>query len=219
MKYSQLAENREINDSIYRYFEYIRDEDIRKFVKKFGEQPHNENQVLHTFRELILGAFLASNGFKVQYDREIDGKTPDWSIFSDAAELQGIVELTNFHPDKTTENTIMQELKTGNIYCDWQPNNNDRLYQRIQEKADHYENLIRTHNVPYTVAVFGEFTAAVELDELNECLFKDHGGGLFRQCPALSGVLFFQESAGQYIFKYIKNSQPENAINLPSGVF
>ncbi len=113
MKYGQLAENKKIDTAIYQCFEFICEEDERKFVKKFRQQPHDQSQVLHSFRELILGAFLASNGFEVKHDYAIDNKTPDWSIFDN--------------------------------------------------------------------------------------------GDLFKQCPTLGGVLYFEESAGRDIFKYIRN--------------
>lgn len=218
MKYGQLAGNQSINATIYRCFEHICEEDARTFVKKFREQPHDKEQVMHTFRELILGAFLASNGFRVRYDQKVDGKTPDWIVSDDTSSIQGIVELINFHIDRVTENVLKREMEVGRIWCDWVQPNNDRLYQRIWGKADIYEKLAKKHNVPYVVAVFGEFTAAVELEEVHQCLFEDHGG-LFNLCSTLSGVLFFEESAGRYSFKYIKNPQVARKIDLPCGSF
>jgi hypothetical protein len=67
--------------------------------------------------------------------------------------------------------------------------------------------------------VFCEFTAAVEPEEIHEVLFKDYGGGLFRQCSALGGVLYFEEEAGQYIFKYIRNPRLTISFDLPMGAF
>jgi hypothetical protein len=219
MKYGQLAGNRRINDTIYRCFEHLREEDVRKFVQKFRKQPHDQNQVLHTFRELLVGAFLASNGFNVRYDHEIDGKTPDWSILNDALEALCIIEVTNFHIDKVTEDAMKQKVEFGDTWCGFVQPNNDRLYQRLQEKNDKYEKLAKKHNISYVVAVFGDFMADLEPEELQECLFKDHTGGLFKQCPTLSGVLSFEESLGQYIFKYIQNPKPDKPICFPSRVF
>ncbi len=80
VKYGQIAGNTSINAMIYRCFEYICEEDQRKFVKKFREQPHDSDQIKHTFRELVLGAYLGSNSFRVKHDYVIDDQTPDWSI-------------------------------------------------------------------------------------------------------------------------------------------
>jgi hypothetical protein len=69
------------------------------------------------------------------------------------------------------------------------------------------------------VAVFGEFMADVEPEEIHAVLFKDYDGGLFKQCPTLGGVLYFEESAGRYIFKYIRNPWLSISFDLPTGMF
>jgi hypothetical protein len=68
MKYGQIAESKKINYAIYRCFEHLCDEDQQRFVKKFREQPHDSDQIMHTFRELILGAYLSSRGFRVRHE-------------------------------------------------------------------------------------------------------------------------------------------------------
>jgi hypothetical protein len=134
MRYGQIAENRQIDASIYQCFEFIREEDERKFIRKFRQQPPDQSQILHSFRELIVGAFLASNGFDIKHDNENDGQTPDWGILDNDLCLRGIVELVNFHPDKATEDSIKRDTRDGNIWCDWVQPNNSRLYRCIQGK-------------------------------------------------------------------------------------
>src|SRR5258708_7586501 len=95
MKYGTIAEGKTVNRAIYRCFELIPEEEARKFVKKFREQPHNGPQVNHSFRELILGAYLWKQGIKVSHDYMIEQETPDWCLIQDKA--CGIVELVNFH--------------------------------------------------------------------------------------------------------------------------
>jgi hypothetical protein len=211
MKYGPLAENSSINTAIYDCFHYISVNDQRKFVKEFRHQPHDQDQVMHTFRELILGAYLASRGLKVSYHRRIDGKTPDWIILNDDASPKAIVELTNFHIDRTTEDDIKLQVRDKGSACYWVQPNNARLYQRIQEKSDNYRELIKKYNVAYVVAIFSEFTAGLKREQLHQCLFQDYGG-LFSACPTLSGVLFFKESAGSYVFEFIENPHGVNHI-------
>jgi hypothetical protein len=218
MKYGQIAKRQSINAKIYKCFEHLCEKDVLKFVKKFREQPHDQEQVMHTFRELILGAFLASNGFNVRYDHRVDGKTPDWCLLDNTSSLLGIIELINFHIDRVTETAQKRKLEAGRIWVGWMQPNNARLYQRIREKADIYDGLVKKHKAAYVVSVFGEFTACVEIEELHQCLFEDHGG-IFKLCPILSGVLFFEESDGQYSFKYIRSPKPAIEIDLPSGNF
>jgi hypothetical protein len=47
--------------------------DQRTFARKFKEQIDDVQQVNHTLRELVLGAYVARQGFKAQYEPTIDG--------------------------------------------------------------------------------------------------------------------------------------------------
>lgn len=59
MKYDQITSDNYINEVIDKCFDYICEEDQRKFVKKFSEQPQGSDQITHTLGELILGAYLS----------------------------------------------------------------------------------------------------------------------------------------------------------------
>ena len=93
-----------------------------------------------------------------------------------------------------------------------------RLYERIRDKAAKYKRLVEKTNVPYVVAVFSEFTANVDFEEVRECVCDDKKGlfGLYR---TLSGILFFEERTGHYTFTYLFNPSPVIGISLPSGTF
>lgn len=220
MEFGIISENTRINETIYHCLKLINPEDVPQFVKDFRTQPHNQNQVQHTFRELLLGSFLASNNYKIRRDYKINDKTPDWSIFNDSQKVIAIVELVNFHIDKNTEDEInKKKAESKEVWAGWLQSNNNRLWQRIQEKAEKYEKLAKDHNLHYVVSLFGEFTAFIEHEELNDCLFIDYDGGIFNQYKFLSGLLYFEESAGQYNFKYFRNPYIKTSIELPSGVF
>jgi hypothetical protein len=222
MKYGQIAGNRHINAMIYRCFGYIREEDERKFITKFHEQPQDGNQIMHTFRELVLGAYLSSNGFRIRYDHTIATRTPDWSILDERLSVKGIVELTNFHVDKVTEDTIEEQLRVKGVACVWRDQNKDnidRLYHCIRNKAEVYKALLEKLEVPYVISVFGEFKAAIDFDEeLCPCLL-DKEFGLFGLYPEVSGVLYFEEKFGGFLFRYIHNPTSLRKIDLPSGLF
>jgi hypothetical protein len=217
MKYGQIAGNKSINAAIYRCFGCIHEEDAQTFVKRFREQPHDQDQVMHTFRELILGGFLASNGLQVRYDQPIDGKTPDWSIVDHDGGLRCIVELINFHIYKAREDKIKQHWQTGRIWCGWTGSNTDRLYDRIWDKAVTYKELVGQTRVAYVIALFGDFIPDVDPEEVQECLF-DTDAGLFALYPEVSGLLFFAENSGRYGFTYIGNPGAIKDFDLPSGV-
>jgi hypothetical protein len=222
MKYGQIAGNKHINGLIYRCFEYIGEEDEQKFVKEFREQPHDSDQIMHTLRELVLGAYLGSSGFKVRHEYAVDTQTPDWCILDEESVVMGIVELTNFHIDKATQDEIEAQLKTRGVAWVWRDENKDnvdRLYHCIWHKAQVYRALVEKLRVPYVVAVFGEFRVAIDFEEeVCPCLF-DEEFELFEMYPEVSGVLYFEESSGRYWFSYAHNPNALRVVDLPSGVF
>lgn len=116
MSYGQIAGSSRVNAAIYRCFEFIPESDAARFVRKFAEQPHDEDQVMHTFRELILGAFLGSRGLTVQSERPIAGKTPDWSVLC-GGELQCVIELTDFHTDQSTEEDMTARFAAQQMWA------------------------------------------------------------------------------------------------------
>lgn len=131
MKYGQIAGNQSINATIYRCFEYVSEEDARKFVKKFDNQLHDEVQVMHTFRELILGGYLRLNGLNARHDYRIDTETPDWCILSETLEVKGIIELTNFHVDKATGDEIERHRQARGMWVGRLGSNDNRLFWDI----------------------------------------------------------------------------------------
>jgi len=220
MQYGQIAGNKSINKTIYRCFDFLKSSEQRKFVNKFNKQGNDSEQNMHTFRELILGAYLSSNKFKVIYEYCIKNKTPDWCILNSVSEIKGIVELTNFHLDRKTENKIKYEMnKKGVSVAFIKINKNlERLYMRIWEKGQKYQRLIEKVEKPYIVSIFGTFNAALRFNELKSCLY-DEGNGLFKLYPALSGLLYFQEFSGRYKFEYENNPNAVRPLDIPDGVF
>ena len=92
---------------------FITETDAGAFARKFAEQPHDEDQVMHTFRELILGAFLASNRLSVRSEWPVAGKTPDWCIL-DGEDLSCIIELVNFHNARPLGGHLLDALPWQN---------------------------------------------------------------------------------------------------------
>jgi hypothetical protein len=214
MKYGQIAGNTHINAMIYHCFEYICEEDEQKFVKKFREQPDDSDQIMHTFRELVLGAYLSSSGFRVRYDYVVGTKTPDWCILDGRLSVTGIVELTSIHVDKSTEDEIEEQLQAMGMAAVWRDQHKDnvaRLYHRIWEKAQVYRELAEELKVSYVVGVFCEFQAAIDLEELGDCLF-DEEYGLFKMYPELSGVLYFEGSSSGFLFSYLHNPNSRRSL-------
>ena len=139
MRYGQIVGSDSVNAAIYRCFEFLSDSDAKSYVKKFREQPHDEDQAKHTFRELILGAFIASHGHSVESERRIDGKTPDWSIVENG-ELKCIIEAVTFHNSKASKDAaIHANISSAKWSFVYQPDHTDRLYDRFYEKCIKYK--------------------------------------------------------------------------------
>jgi hypothetical protein len=215
MEDGRIVENDSIDAAIRRCFGFLSEADVSAFERKFAAQPHDEDQVTHTFRELVLGAFLASNGLVVQSDRPIKGKAPDWSILENG-ELKCIVEVANFHASKATRDDIEAQLaKTGFAWV-YQPDHSVRLYPILQAKCTAYTDIVNEHDIPYNIGLFLHFDAAVNPEQVNVCLF-DAETGLFNAYPHVSGLLVFDEMAGCYRFNYIANQHAVRPFPLPEG--
>ncbi len=221
MKYGQIAESKILNEAIYDCFSNLSDKEQNKFVKKFKEQPHSETQIMHTFHELVLGAYLSLNGFVVENDHKIDNKTPDWTILDSSNAVVGIIEMVNHHIDNKTNEDILTQKKTGKMAIGYRPDENDpnhnRLYSHIQAKAGKYKDLVGERNVSYVVTVFTDFKAVVDVHDIIDCLVSGEEP-IFNRYPDLSGVLHFEEiNSGTYYFTYIENPFALRRIDIPSG--
>jgi hypothetical protein len=212
LKYGILAGNQQINACIYKCLEVFCDEDARKFVKKFRND--SPIQSTHTFRELLVGAYLMNLGLNAKYEKNIQGKTPDWSVWTIEWDLVAIIEQMTFNQSRELKDEITTTLKSGQIWTGWIPPNVDRLFQKLQEKSEKYEPIAASLRIPYIVAIFSDFMSSIDQEELQEVLFKVHDGGIFRRFKELAGILFFEESAANYEFTYLQNPFAPQAIFL-----
>jgi hypothetical protein len=208
MDYGVIAAGTNVNAAIHRCFEFIPESETRRFVKWFREQPHDETQVMHTFRELVVGAYLGSQGMSVRASPNIAGKTPDWYISENI-----VLEVLTLHASKELEDDINRQLKAKGIASYWAPDNTKRLFDRIRDKATAYQNILG--NRPYVVAVFGEIQVDIEMRELHDCVFDKYN--LFANCPHLTGVVLFVERNAVYSFKYVPNPTATNPFDFPEG--
>ncbi len=201
MEYGQIAGNRSIDAKIKRCFEFISEKDAKQFVKKFASLPHVEDTIderLHVFRELIIGAYLVTQGFRVQYSRALDKKTPDWSILGDGDKLTAIVEVVTFHPGKG---------KTE-----------DRLHATIKGKFSIYKELAEQHRVPYVVGIHVDFMHTIDDADIQDCLFQDEVG-LFSLYPEVSGAIFFVVDVASYPITFYQNPYAKRPFVISNGIF
>ncbi len=174
---TQLVRNPRINTKIRSFLSLLDAEDQQKFIKKFKTE--ESEQKTHTFRELILGAFLAMNDLKAKYEVSIGGKTPDWLLYTAEGKVLAILDQVTFHQAQNIEIQMNPAMSRDEPWVGWLPDNTDRLYQKIQEKAEKYERLAQEKHASLIIAIFADINASVEEGELCEALFDAHGGGLF----------------------------------------
>lgn len=216
MKYGKIAGSDSVNAAIYRCFDFLSETDARAYVKKFAEQPHDQDQVKHTLRELTVGAFLASHGLTVHSDRPIDGKTPDWSILENGR-LKCLIEVATFHTSKATkDNAIHAEIGGVSWTFMYQPDHTERLRQKLESKSTAYKDIINNRNIPYVIGFHLDFDAAVNPEQLHAALFNQ-GTGTFATYPYVSGVLVFDDMLSTYRFAYFPNPNAARPFTLPSG--
>jgi hypothetical protein len=189
-------------------------------MKRFRQLSDDPQQAMHTFRELVLGAYLSSTGFYVKFEYEVGSLTPDWSILSqDEEEILGIIEVVNFHIDSVSEVSIDRLLEAKKMAVLWRDGNKDnvaRLYQCIWSKARSYKQMTKKLEIPYVIGIFPDFIAAVDIEEVKLCVL-DSDSGLFHKYPNLSGIIYFEESFGIYGFQFIENPIACSKIKIPDG--
>jgi len=220
-EYGKISGNSSINQCIYQCFKYICKEDQIKFLKKFRKNPHDSDEIMHIFRELILGAYLGSNNFKIRYEFNINGQTPDWSAVNKSNKCECIIELVNFHIDKKTERQVQANREKSRMFFFWRDQNKDnldRLHQSILHKIQKYRKLANELKIPYIISLYIDFMISIDLDEVKECIFEK-GIDLFKNYPEVSGLLYFRESNGKYIFNYLQNQHALNEVEITDGIF
>jgi hypothetical protein len=217
-KFGLISESKRINEFIYHCFEYLKEDEARKFVNEFKNQPHDKVQVMHTFRELILGAYLSQIGYQMCHNFKIESKTPDWSALDESSHLLCILELINFHTDANTSADIIAQIKEKGLWCNFVHPNTKRFYSAISGKIVKYQSVALKYHVPYVVSIFGDFVAMVEQEELDNCLFGKETS-LFGLYPVVSGVLYFEETSGIYFFSYKQNPYAQEPFLIQSGYF
>lgn len=211
---TQLAGNKLVDAKIKSLLPLLHADDQRKFLKKFKVEA--SEQKAHTFRELILGAFFARNGLRARYEIRLDGKTPDWLLYDTSGNVDAVVDQVTFHQARVLDDQMNSSMSNSQPWVGWLPDNTDRLYQKIQEKAEKYERLAKARSASSVIAVFADINASVELDEMQDALSSAHGGGLFSHVPSLSGVLLFTEASGSYTFHFF---QSPHSTQSPFTVF
>jgi len=171
---------------------YLSERDQRKIRKAFESRAGDPEQVQHLFREVMAGAFLARQGFTVQYEPKINSQTPDWH-FKNVGVGEFISEFRNFQsPEQIRVEQVRALDETGpHLWSGTLPENTDRLWSAMLTKASKYKKLANETGLPYVMIVHGLFTSCLDPGEVEKCILPSDG--LFAEYPDLSGVYHMYE--------------------------
>ena len=202
MRFGVLAGNSAINSRIYEMLDDLHPADVPKIVSKF--QIGQEAQRFHTLRELEIGSRLRRQGLALRYELNVEGKSPDWSLVGKQDCVEEILDVVTVHQRRVVDKDIASALSKGEIWSGWISIPQDHIYSKLEQKAQKYSSMVESLRVPYVVAVFGEFTASIDPEEVESVLYSHHGG-LFAQVPTVAGVVYFNEECGRYNYFYFPN--------------
>lgn len=175
--------------------------DISQFVEKLTTQPLWNR--FHTYRELLLGSQVRRSGADFRYERNIAGKTPDWSLV-DGGLLVELIDVVTLHQRNEKECEIKTSIRSNSRWTGWATISPDHIYRKLSDKAGQYSKLAHSMEVPYVIAVFSEFLASISPEEIEYVLYSQHGGW-FASTPDVSGVIYFREIDLRYEFIYFSN--------------
>jgi hypothetical protein len=185
MEHGTLAGNSSINDRIYSCLATLDPRDVPAFFRKF-RRGGGDDERFHTFRELLLGSHLRQRGWAVRYEQHLAGKTPDWLIPAGASGPSEIVDVVTLHQRRSTDVEIGATISAGQIWSGWVTIPPDHILSKLDQKVGSYRRLASLHALPYTVALFGEFTASVDPEEVSHVLYEHHGA-CSRRLPSSQG--------------------------------
>lgn len=141
-------------------------------AKKALEKHKDENTdagARHIFREFIPAYELNRNGFNFEYEKKIQGRTPDW--------LDDIKKIL-------MESYTFERGGTGTFYS--------RLSTAIDGKCHKYQNIVDEMALSLIISVHLDFLSGIDLDDCMDDVKSF--SSIFKNNPVLTGILFFGES-------------------------
>lgn len=214
MNFGTLAGNDYINSRIHELLGKIHPEDVRSFVRKF--RSCSDEECFHTYRELILGAHVRSGGWNLRYEQSLAGKRPDWVLIDDSGRVAEIIDVVTLHQRRVIDIDIVKTVSSRALWTGWVSTPPNRLFSKFRKKAKAYASLADELLLPYVVALFGEFTAPLEPQEVRQVLHELHGG-VFAEVPTVAGAIFFRERLGDYEYHHFTNPRAKVHSQIIGG--
>ena len=194
--------NKEISDKVILDFckTFLSKENFEKLSKKINNPQNTRDDF---YAELIIGGIMGYLGLNIEYELDLLGKTPDWTILDNNQNIFGIIECSQLHIDhetdkKTSINDSAKPVVMG-YWMDEERNNSDRLFEKLSDKARKYKNVVKKENICYIIAIYINGKLEFFEDEIRLLLYDD--SGFFNEFSEVDGVIIVSE-IGNYIFKF-----------------
>lgn len=212
-----LAGNDYINDRIHKYSTLLCSRDKQRIFSKFRADVADVRK-FESYRELTFGWYLCHSGFNPVYEEEVQGLTPDWVLKDADGQITEIIDVVTLHLRREAANSIAKGLMEKGSGAAWTSMPQQNIYSKLDGKAGRYAQLAERLQVPYIIAVFGEFFVNIAPEEIASSLTGTVG--IFAQRPNLSGVVYWREVQGQYEFTHFVNEgcQYKSGILKEHGV-
>jgi hypothetical protein len=232
MEREQFSINPGVDAAIYECFPHLDERDVKRFKKKFRSLRRDEHQSSDTLRELIFGAFLGRQEYRVRAFQKYDGLEPDWSVFDERGDLFALADVTSFHPalkDEAVVRAAVDREEWVKLEID-EAATSQRFYQNIKTKCGKYKALVKNRDVPFVIGCFPSFINPLDKAVVRENLHS-LACGLFRRgddegYPDASGLVVFDEKslpgphtsvAQVYVFEYFQNPYAVRRFAFPVG--
>ncbi len=200
----QLDPDERGNTHLWSLLKCLHPDDRASFVRKLTTQSLRER--FHTYRELLLGAQIRKGGADFRYEQKIDGQTPDWSLLNSGKTVE-IIDVVTLHQRHDKEIEITASLRATESWNGWIAVPPEHIYRKLNDKAGQYSELARRLQVPYVLAIYGEWLASIAPEEVEHVLYKLYDG-LFATAPEVPGVIYFHQKNFRFEFVYFTNPAP-----------
>ena len=123
--------------------------------------------------------------------------------------MREVLDVVTLHQLNQKDLEITASIKTSQRWAGWITVPPDHIYRKLTDKAGQYSKLARHSNMPFVLAVYGEFVADITPSDMHHVLFERHEGW-FTSAPEISGLIYFRETLSQFEYTYYSNPHAAN---------
>lgn len=169
-------------------------------AKKAAVKHQDENTdsgARHIFREFIPASILNQNGFTFEYEKTIQGKTPDW--LDEAAKMM----IESYTYERGGSSKFI-----------------NRISSSITDKCNKYKDIVTANSFHLIVAVYLDFLTGMSCEDCRED--SEAFRSLFNDNDSLWAILFFTETmviGGKQQYEYLCLCADSTFMSIPNWPF